>query len=160
MASEVSKKLLLAIDPIVLLREDPAERFPCGTPLLLHAVMEYPLLGAFLSRLPMPTANSSLAGIGFVTRDLDAGIASKRFPGISLRVALDLVIGSLFSAAHSLAGESLEGGYPVAIVKAVLQGLGVKEKKALRFVAQPLPKLALTDASILKMAQHQKNDYA
>jgi hypothetical protein len=121
-AAEVSNELLLAIDPVVQRREDPAERVACGTRLVLHAVVSYPLLGAFLSCFPMPTANSSLIGIGFLARDVNAGIASDRFPGISPRVALDLVIGALFSAAHSLAGEKLDDGYPEAIVRAMLRG--------------------------------------
>jgi AcrR family transcriptional regulator len=159
-AAEISNELLLAIDPVVQQREDPAERVACGTRLVLHAAVRYPLLSAFLSRMPLPTANSSLIGIGFLARDVNAGIASNRFPGISQRVALDLVIGSLFSAARSLAAERLDDGYPEAIVKAMLRGLGLQEKDAERIIAQPLPDLLLQDASILKSAGDTGNGEA
>jgi len=59
------------------------------------------------------------------------------------------VIGVIFSALHSLASEALDQDYPEAVVKAMLQGLGMKEEEAAGIVAQPLPEFMLDDTSIL-----------
>ena len=149
-AAAISDELLRVIDPVVQLHDDPAARIACGARLLLRSVQQYPLLGAFLSRLPWPTASSQLIGIGFLARDLDAGIAQNKFTHIQARVAVDLVVGTMFSAAHALSRERLPVDYPEAVVKTILRGLGVNEKDAKRFVALPLPEVDLHDQSVLK----------
>lgn len=149
-ATEISNEWLRVIDPIVQLQEDPAIRLGFGTRLLLHAMQRYPLLGAFLSRLQFPTGSSPLLGIQFLTRDVLAGIEQKRFARTQPRAVIDLVVGTIFSASRSLSQEMLPQDYPEAIVKALLQGLGMKEEDAARIVALPLPDIALNDQSILK----------
>jgi len=148
-AGEIGNELLRAIDPVVQLRKDPAERVACGARLLLHAVAKYPLVGTFLSKLPFPTTGSDFLGVIFVVRDLGIRIEGKSVVSIQQRVAADLVIGVIFSALHSLASEALDQDYPEAVVKAMLQGLGMKEEEAAGIVAQPLPEFMLDDTSIL-----------
>lgn len=111
-AAALGDELLRVIDPVVQLHVDPAARIACGVRLLLRSVQQYPLLGAFLSRLPWPTAGSRLIGIGFLTRDLDAGIAQEKFTHMQSRVAFDLVVGTMSSAAQALSRETLPADYP------------------------------------------------
>lgn len=148
-AGEISDELLRVIDPVVQLQEDPVARVASGTRLLLHAVRKYPLLGAFLSRLRWPDASSQLQGIGFLARDLEVGIKQKKFT-CAPRVAIDLVAGAMFAAISSLTRQIPTKDYPEAIVKAVLQGLGVNEENAARAVKLPLSAIVLHDQSILK----------
>jgi AcrR family transcriptional regulator len=149
-ASEISDELLRALDPAVQLLEDPAERIARGARLLLHAVTQFPLFGAFMVRLPFPTANSSLLGVRFLTRDVALGVSSGRFGHIGQRIATDLVVGVVLNAAHSLVQEPGEPAYPEAIVGAMLEGLGIDAAEAARIVAQPLPQLVLPAGSILR----------
>lgn len=149
-ATEVSNELLQVVDPVVQLQEDPAIRVASGLRMTLHAVQRYPLLGAFLARMPSPTGSSPLLGIQFLTRDVIAGIKQERFARTQSRALIDLVVGTTFSAARSLSQEMLPKDYPEAVTKAVLLGLGVKEKEALKIVGLPLPDIALPDESILK----------
>ncbi|MBA5606764.1 TetR/AcrR family transcriptional regulator [Duganella sp. FT3S] len=148
-AGALSDELLRLIDPVVQLHADPAARVACGARLLLHAVRGYPLLGAFLSRLKLPVADGQLIGVAFLARDLDAGIAQQRFAPMLVRVAIDLVTGTLLCAAQSQARETLPANYPEAVVHAVLLGLGIPADEAARLVALPLPKIVLPDNSIL-----------
>lgn len=152
-ASEISDELLGAIDPAVQLLEDPAERIGCGARLLLHAVTKFPLFGAFMVRLPFPTANSSLLAVRFLTRDVALGVSAGRFAHIGQRIATDLVVGVVLNAAHSLAAEPMDPDYPESIVSAMLEGLGIEAKEAARLVAQPLPEFRLPATSILARAQ-------
>ncbi|HJV52638.1 MAG TPA: TetR/AcrR family transcriptional regulator [Noviherbaspirillum sp.] len=154
-AAEISDELLRVIDPVVQSHDDPAARIACGARLLLHAVRRYPLLGAFLSRLPWPAADSPLIGIGFLARDLEMGLAQKKFADIQARVGVDLVAGTLFSAAHSLSRDALPEDYPEAVVKAILQGLGVSKSDAARSIALSLPDVDLDDNSVLKRTLHR-----
>ncbi|MBC7859622.1 MAG: helix-turn-helix transcriptional regulator [Burkholderiaceae bacterium] len=153
LASEINNELLRAIDPVVQCSGDPAERIASGARLLLHTVMRFPLLGAFMARLPFPTANSSLLGLRFMARDVALGIAAKRFHDINQRVAADLVIGVVLSAAYAVAREPLDAGYPDASVRALLRALGLARREAARLVALPLPAFELPLDSILRRTQ-------
>ncbi len=148
-AEEVSNELLSLIDPVVQLHDDPVVRVTCGCRLLLRAVREYSLLGAFLSRLHWPTLGKSLHGIAFLARDIDMGIAQEKF-SCTKRIAFDLVVGAMFGAVNSLVQERSKPDYPEAMVLVVLRGLGVEKRLAARLVATPLPAIALDDKSILR----------
>lgn len=153
LAGEINNELVRAIDPLVQRLANPVERVACGACLLSHAITQFPQLGAFLSRLPFPTANSSLLGLRFLARDVAAGIGAQRFRHIEQRVAVDLVAGVVLSAAYALASETLQHDYPEQSVRQMLQGLGVDGAEAQRIVAQPLPALKLPDSALLLRAQ-------
>jgi AcrR family transcriptional regulator len=153
LASEINNELLRAIDPVVQLSDDPAERIACGTRLLLHTVMRFPLFGTFMARLPFPTANSSLLGLRFMARDVAIGVSAGRFRDISQRVAADLVIGVVLSAAYAVAREPLDSSYPDASVRALLRALGLARREATRLAALPLPDFELPAGSILRRTQ-------
>ncbi|MBA5689905.1 TetR/AcrR family transcriptional regulator [Rugamonas apoptosis] len=152
-ASEINDELLRAIDPVVQHSEDPAERIACGARLLLHAVMRFPLFGTFMARLPFPTANSSLLGLRFMARDVALGIATRRFHDISQRVAADLVVGVVLSAAYAVAREPQDDDYPDVSVRALLRALGLARAEATRLAALPLPMFDLPPSSILRRTQ-------
>ena len=152
-ANEINNELLRAIDPVARSSEDPAERLACGVRLLLYAVMRFPLFGAFMARLPFPTANSSLLGVRFMARDVALGIAARRFRDIGARVAGDMVVGVVLSAAYAVAREPLEHDYPDACVRALLRALGLTRGEASRLAALPLPPFELPPASILRRTQ-------
>ncbi|MFZ6780446.1 TetR family transcriptional regulator [Undibacterium sp. Ji83W] len=153
LAVEINNELLAAIDPIVQCCPEPIERISCGARLLLHAVIRFPQFASYIYRLPAPAANSSLLGIRFLTRDVALGVMVDQFQRVRQRAAIDLVVGVMFSAAYSLARDVLDAGYPEAIVKAMLQGLGVEELKAGKIVELPLPELVLPATSILQFAK-------
>lgn len=152
-ASEVSDELLRTIDPLVQLLDDPVERIARGARLLLHAVVQFPQFGSFMVHLPFPTANSSLLAVNFLARDVGLGVDAAKLGGIGPRVATDLVVGIVLSAANALVNHAVEKGYPESIVGAMLKGLGIEAGEAARIVAQPLPKLVLPEGSILSRAQ-------
>jgi AcrR family transcriptional regulator len=150
---EINNELLQAIDPVVQLREDPAERIACGARLLLHAVMRFPLFGSFMACLPFPAANSSLLGVRFMARDVALGIAAKRFGNIGPQVAGNMVIGVVLSAAYTIAREPVEDDYADANVCALLRALGMTEPEATRLTGLPLPSFDLPPNSILNRSR-------
>lgn len=149
LAAEINNELIGAIDPLVQRLDSPAERVACGARMQLHAITRFPHLGGFLSRLPFPTANSSLLGLRFLARDVAAGIGAQQFRHIEPRVAIDLVAGVVLSAAYALASETLQHDYPEQSVCQMLQGLGVDGAEAQRIVAEPLPALTLPASALL-----------
>ncbi|MBA5639140.1 TetR/AcrR family transcriptional regulator [Duganella sp. LX20W] len=153
-AGEIGNELLRIIDPVVQPHEDPAARIACGARLLMQTVHAYPLLGAFLARLPMPDAESQLIGIAFLARDLEQGLAQRRFMAMPARVALDFVVGVLFSAARSLSRGTQPASYPDDMALAMLLGLGLPQEEARRVAALPLPAIAIEDSSIIGAARH------
>lgn len=152
-ASETGNELLRIIDPVVQLHEDPAARIACGARLVMQTVRAYPLLGEFLARLPMPDAESQLIGVAFLARDLEQGLAAQRFTAIPARVAMDFVVGVLFSAARSLSRGQHPASYADAMAQAMLQGLGLPPDEARRVATLPLPAIAIDDSSIIRAAR-------
>jgi AcrR family transcriptional regulator len=152
-ASEINDDLLRAIDPVVQQCEDPAERIACGTRLLLHAVMRFPLYGTFMTRLPFPTANSNLLGVRYLARDVAQGIEARRFGDIGQRMGTDLLVGIVLSAAYTTASEALDPDYPDASARAMLRALGMEDQEAARLSSLPLPSFELPPGSILRRTQ-------
>lgn len=152
-ASEINDELLRAIDPVVLRYDDPAERIACGTRLLLHAVRRFPLYGTFMARLPYLAANCSLLGTRFLSRDVEQGLARRRFGGLGERVGSDMLVGVVLSAAYSTAQAPLDADYPAASARAVLRALGVEEAEASRLAALPLPGFELPPGALLRRTQ-------
>ncbi|MFC5472745.1 TetR/AcrR family transcriptional regulator [Paraherbaspirillum soli] len=153
LANEINNELVRAIDPLVQRLANPVERVASGTRMLLHAITQFPQLGHFLSRLPLPTANSNRLGLRFLVRDVAAGISAQLFRHIEQRVAVDLVTGVVLSAAYALGSETLQHDYPEQSVRQMLQGLGVDGVEAQRIVALPLSVLMLPDSALLLRVQ-------
>jgi len=152
-AREINDELLRAIDPVVLQREDPAERIACGTRLLLHAVRRFPLYGTFMARLPYPAANCSLLGTRFLARDVEQGVAQRRFGDAGQRIGSDMLAGVVLSAAYSTAKAPLDPAYPDASARAMLRVLGLDAEEAARLAALPLPSFELPPDSLLRRTQ-------
>lgn len=152
-ANEINEELLRAIDPVVVQCEDAAERIACGIRLLLHAVRRFPLYGAFMARLPFPATDSNALGTRFLVRDVELGVAARRFGTIGQRVGSDMLVGVMLSAAYSTARSPLDPGYPDACALAMLRALGVDEAEALRLTALPLPAFELPLSSLLRRTQ-------
>jgi AcrR family transcriptional regulator len=152
-AGEINDDLVRAIDPVVQRLDDPAERIACGTRLLLHAVRRFPLYGTFLARLPYPAANGSLLGARFLARDVEQGVAQRRFGDVGQRVGSDMLTGVVLSAAYSTAKAPLDPDYPDASARAMLRMLGLDCAEAERLTATPLPGFELPTASLLRRTQ-------
>ncbi|MES2149333.1 MAG: helix-turn-helix domain-containing protein [Pseudomonadota bacterium] len=152
-AEAINDELLHAIDPVVLRCADPAERIACGTRMLLYAVQRFPLYGSFMAQLPYPAANHSLLGARFLARDVEQGVAARRFGELGQRVGNDMLVGLVLSAAYSTARAPLDPDYPDASALAILRALGVDEAESARLVALPLPAFELPAGSLLRRTE-------
>jgi len=149
-ASEINDDLLRAIDPVVQMLADPAERIACGARLLLRAVGRFPLYGHFMAGLPFPTANSSLLGVQYLARDVAIGVQCGRFENMDQRMGIDLLVGVVISAACTIARECLGPDYVDASARIVLRALGMEDQEAMRIATLPLPAFELPPDSILR----------
>ncbi|MBV8665432.1 MAG: TetR/AcrR family transcriptional regulator [Burkholderiaceae bacterium] len=149
-AGELNNELLLAIDNVVRSYEDPAERIACGTRLLLHAVMRFPLYGTFMARLPYPAANTGFLGSLYLQRDVALGVEAHRFKNIDQKVGTDLLAGVVLSAAYAGTREALNPEYPGASAQAMLRALGLENQEAERLSSLPLPSFELPADSLLR----------
>lgn len=152
-ASAINDELLRAIDPVVQQLADPAERIACGTRLLLHAVRRFPLYGSFMARLPYPAANRSLLGARFLARDVEHGVAQRRFGDPGQPVGTEMLTGLVLSAAYSTAQAPLDPAHADASARAMLRMLGLGAEEAERLSAAPLPGFELPPDSLLRRTQ-------
>lgn len=151
-AGEINDELLHIVDRVVQRYEDPAERIACGARLVLYAVERFPLIGSFMARLSFPTANGSLLTLRLVERDVGLGVATGRFCAISPRVAADIVLGVMLSAAYATAREPHDGDH-LGSVLALLRALGLDDAEAARLAALPLPAFEAPAGSILRRTE-------
>ena len=152
-ANEINNELLRAIDPVVQCFSKPIERIANGARLLLHAVEGLPQFASFLSRMTIPTDQSSLLGLYFLERDIELGWRSQQFVCDQQGVAMDFILGVIFHGIYSLANEVPPADYPESLVKVMLMGLGITEAEATHIVSQTLPDLVLPGTSLLLTSQ-------
>ena len=148
-AVAISNDIIRIIDPVVREHADPVIRVSLGLRLLLQAVRQSPALAAFISRVRWPNVDSPLEGVGYLARDIRAGMESGDFSISAFRVALDVFIGSFFSAANTLTVTDVPDSYPEEITRMVLLGLGVRATKAAKVVQLPLPEIRFAGTEIL-----------
>jgi AcrR family transcriptional regulator len=148
-AVAVSNDIIRIVDPVVREHADPVIRVALGLRLLLQAVRQSPALAAFIGRLRWPNVDSPLQGVGYLSRDIRAGMESGDFSISAFRVALDVFIGSFFSAANTLTVTNVPDSYLEEITRMVLLALGVRAAKAARVAQMPLPEISLAGTQIL-----------
>jgi AcrR family transcriptional regulator len=141
LATAMSDEVLQIVDPLVLQHDDPIERFAVGTRLYMQMALRYPLWGSFISR-----AGTRIAARGqlidiYLTRDLELAQKANRVHIDSIRVARDLVLGSIFYGIETMLTEDTHGHHPEHMLRCVLIGLGLPpgEAEAIAFMPLEIP---------------------
>ncbi|MFN4277059.1 MAG: TetR/AcrR family transcriptional regulator [Ferrovibrio sp.] len=152
-AQEVTGELLRAIDQIVIQRHDPAERLAVGIRQVLRIAKRYPIVGGFFVRLGWPLGwHGSDTGQSFfelVPRDLELGMAQGTFVPMHSSVPLNLIAGTVIGGIQSMLTETPPEDYGEQLVAAILRGLGVDKRKALKLAYADLEDATVASDSCL-----------
>ena len=147
LATAMSDEALAVIDPLVLTIDDPMARFAVGARLYMRTALRYPLWGRFITSVGTRiAARGQLIDLN-LTRDLEYAKRSGRVD-IDIRVARDIVLGSIFYGIETMLTEATHGHHPERMMRLVLIGFGVAPDEADAIANVPLPQAELISGPI------------
>lgn len=151
-AKEVSIEILRIVDPLTSQQRDPAARVACGVRSVVKLAINYPIVAQFVVRGGPPAITAGCLASEVVPSDIDAGIASGRFSITDSKLALDLILGPVIMAFHSVLTGSVARNYPNLLAQAILQSLGVSKALAKKYAFHDFGEFEIPDDSIIARA--------
>lgn len=141
LAGAMSDEVLHVVDPAVLQREDPVERFVTGTRLYMQMAMRFPLWGRFITQVGTRIATRGQLIDEYLSRDLGLAIAQGRIHVDNVLVARDIVLGSIIYGIETMLTEPTHDQHPEQMLNIVLRGFGLPADEARAIAYMPLPTL-------------------
>jgi AcrR family transcriptional regulator len=138
LATTMSDEVLQIVDPLVLHLDDPVERFAAGTRLYMQMALRYPVWGSFITQVGTRIATRGQLIDIYLTRDLELAKSKNRLTVDSVRVARDIVLGSIFYGIETMLTEPTRANHPELILQSVLVGFGLTPQEADRIAFMPL----------------------
>jgi len=138
LATTMSDEVLRIVDPLVLHLDDPVERFSAGTRLYMQMAVRYPLWGSFITQVGTRIATRGQLIDIYLTRDLELAKRRNRVRVDSVRVARDIVLGSIFYGIETMLTEPTRANHPELILQNLLVGFGLSQQEADRIAFMPL----------------------
>lgn len=140
----LSTDIVESIEDEVNVQSDPFLRLAIGIRLWLDKAEHDLVWAAFVAR---PEILKDLP-FGPLRRDIHEGHLAGLFQFPNERVAFDLLAGTLIVAMRSYTQSNVPTGYTANIVRIALQGLGADPDRIEQALAQPLPTMWRTSASL------------
>ncbi len=139
LATAMSDEVLQTIDPLVLSIPEPMHRFTTGARLYMQMALRYPLWGTFITRVGTRIAARGQLIDRNLTRDLIDARKDRRIRMDSVRVARDIVLGSIFYGIETMLTEPTHDHHPEHMMRCVLIGFGLDPVEADAIAFMPLP---------------------
>lgn len=141
LATAMSDEVLQIVDPLVLVYNDPIQRFAAGTRLYMQMALRYPLWGSFITQVGTRIATRGQLIDIFLTRDLELAHKSGRLSVDSVRVGRDIMLGAIFYGIETMLTEPTRSNHSEQLVRSVLIGLGLSpvEAQAIAFMPLEMP---------------------
>ena len=126
LATQLSDELLARIG-LVRQLPDPADRMACSIRSYIRRATADPTWGWVIVRIALVAAPLGTTMRGFLTADIEDGIAARRFRVPSVQVAADIVLGSAMMAMRSVLRGEAGNGHAEAVACGVLTAFGVAD---------------------------------
>ena len=123
--------------------------------ILMRLVVDFPMLGRFLTQIQWPNQSPDLEIFQNIIRDIQLGIKGGCFTNMPASIGANIAIGSLIGGIHTMLLKRPAKGFEDQVTNQVLIGLGVDAKLASTVSQMPLPaRPALPQTGILgKLAE-------
>ncbi len=138
LSTRMSDEVLAVIDPLVLRRDNPAERFAFGTRLYMGMAVRYPAWGRFMTLVGTRVAARGQLIDKCVTRDLRDARTARLLNVPDIDVARDIALGAIFYGIETMLYEPTRGNHAENLIRHVLIGLGLGADEAARIATMPL----------------------
>lgn len=130
--------LVQLADPVVRLRDDPAERVACGIRLVSRLALHHPAAAGFLAQLGWPDMEGDDVLLAYVRRDVQEGIKRGRFREMPVSLALNMVMGAVMGAIHCMLRPACAADFAEMSAAAALRALGLPARTAEAVAFKPL----------------------
>jgi hypothetical protein len=118
---------------------DTATRLATAMRILMRLVVDFPMLGRFLTQMQWPNQNSDTEIFQNIIRDIQLGIKEGSFNNMPASIGANIAIGSLIGGIHTMLSKRPAKGFEDQVTNQVLIGLGVDTKSASKISQMPLP---------------------
>lgn len=140
-AFSLATNLVQLADPVVRLRDDPAERVACGIRLVSRLALHHPAAAGFLVQLGWPDTESDNLLLAYVRRDVEEGMRRGRFREMPVSLALNMVSGAVMGAIHCMLRPGCSEDFAELSAAAALRALGLPAKSAEAVAFKPLEQM-------------------
>lgn len=151
-AKEVSVEILRIVGPLTNQQKDPAARVACGIRSVMKLAIKYPVLAQFIVRGGPPAITAGCLAAEVVPADIADGMAAGRFTITDKKLALDLILGPVIMALHTVLTAKFSKTYPNFLAQSVLQSLGVSKALAQKYAFQDFGEFEIPSDSIIAKA--------
>jgi AcrR family transcriptional regulator len=118
---------------------DTATRLATTMRILMRLVVDFPMLGRFLTQMQWPNQNSDTEIFQNIVRDIQVGIKEGSFTNMPASIGANIAIGSLIGGIHTMLLKRPAKGFEDQVTNQVLIGLGIDSKLASKISQMPLP---------------------
>ena len=118
---------------------DTATRLASTMRVLMRLVVDFPMLGRFLTQIQWPNQNSDTEIFQNIIRDIQLGIKEGSFTNMPPSIGANIAIGSLIGGIHTMLLKRPAKGFEDQVTNQVLIGLGIDAKSASKISRAPLP---------------------
>jgi AcrR family transcriptional regulator len=147
-ADDIGTELMQAVAPVVEARDDPAERVSAGVRSWISLIGRYPGLAVFFRRAGLYILSNKQVRTD-LSRDLVAGMKSRRFTIDELELGFVLVAGTVLAAINTMAIGRAPRTYGNRLAERILLSLGVEPSEAGKIAGGRLEKPQLTSESLI-----------
>jgi len=107
--------------------------------ILMRLVVDYPMLGRFLTQIQWPNHNPDTEIFQNIIRDIQLGIKEGSFNNMPASIGANIAIGSLIGGVHTMLLKRPAKDFEDLVTNQVLIGLGIDTKLASKISKAPLP---------------------
>ncbi|QWD92151.1 TetR/AcrR family transcriptional regulator [Polynucleobacter asymbioticus] len=118
---------------------DTATRLASTMRMLMRLVVDYPMLGKFLTQIQWPNQNPDTEIFQNIIGDIQLGIKEGCFNNMPASIGANIAIGSLIGGIHTMLLKRPAKGFEDQVTNQVLIGLGIDAKIASKISHAPLP---------------------
>ena len=118
---------------------DTTTRLASTRRILMRLVVDFPMLGRFLTQIQWPNQNPDAEIFQNMIRDIHLGIKEGSFTDMPASIGANIAIGSLIGGIHTMLLKRPAKGFEDQVTNQVLIGLGIDAKVASKISQMPLP---------------------
>jgi len=118
---------------------DTTTRLASTMRILMRLVVDFPMLGKFLTQIQWPNQNPDSEIFQNIIHDIHLGIKEGSFTDMPASIGANIAIGSLIGGIYSMLLKRPANGFEDQVTNQVLIGLGIDAKVANKISQMPLP---------------------
>ena len=138
LARQLMRELEEMADGLISHSPNIAVRLGSRIRILMRLMVDFPILGRFVTQLQWPNQNPESELFKGIIRDIELGIKEEQFANMPPSIGVNIAIGSLIGGVHTMLSQRPATGFEDKVTNQVLLGLGLKADAAVIACATPL----------------------